>query len=316
MTRARHIAIAALVVLVARDAAAHELPTPAAWWTAWTFEPTIALPIAIAGVLYATGVVRVWRSARMGVGVRVWECVAFAGGWLALIVALVSPLHSLGEVLFSAHMAQHELLMVVAAPLLAVANPLLAFVWALPRPARGAVGHAVGAPPVRLVWGAITMPFVAWAVHAVVLWVWHVPALFEATLDDEGVHALQHLSFFGTALLFWWAVLRHRGVLGYGAATLYVFATSVHTALLGALLTFARTVWYPAYTATAPAWGLTPLEDQQLGGLIMWIPGGAIYVIAGLALIGRWLRTSPGAPFARKDIAAVPRPPTAGHVWQ
>jgi putative membrane protein len=276
----------------------------ASWWCSWTFEPAIVLPIAIAGALYAVGVVRLWHSARVGVGVRVWECVAFAGGWLALIVALLSPLHPLGEVLFSAHMAQHEVLMIIAAPLLAIANPLLAFVWGLPRPVRSAVGRFVGAPPVRLLWRAITIPFVAWAVHALALWVWHVPVLFEATLDSEAVHALQHLSFFGTALLFWWTVVRHRGVLGHGAATLYVFTTSVHTALLGALLTFARTVWYPAYTATAPAWGLTPLEDQQLGGLIMWIPAGAIYVIAALALIAQWLQAPSPSPFARDRVRA------------
>ncbi|HKC65760.1 MAG TPA: cytochrome c oxidase assembly protein, partial [Pyrinomonadaceae bacterium] len=133
----------------------------------------------------------------------------------------------------------------------------------------------------------------AWAVHALALWVWHIPVLFQATLDSEFIHTLQHLSFFFSALLFWWALIHgRRGLLGYGAATLYVFTTSVHSGLLGALITFAQGIWYPAYKGYTASWGLTPLEDQQLGGLIMWIPAGLVYIFAGLALFAGWLRES------------------------
>jgi cytochrome c2 len=126
--------------------------------------------------------------------------------------------------------------------------------------------------------------------HAAALWVWHIPRLFQATLTSELAHAWQHLSFFGTALCFWWALLYGRQERqGYGVAVLAVCTTALHSSLLGALLTFAPTPWYPAYVHTTAAWGLTPLEDQQLGGLIMWIPAGVVYLLAALALSAGWL---------------------------
>ena len=142
-------------------------------------------------------------------------------------------------------------------------------------------------------WHTISHPFSAWLIHAVALWMWHIPALFQATIDNDLVHFFQHASFLGSALLFWWAVLhgRHR-VSGYGMAVLYMFTTALHSGLLGALITFARRVWYPAYANTTVSWGLTPLEDQQLGGLIMWVPAGFVYVFAGLAFVVGWMRAS------------------------
>jgi putative membrane protein len=135
-------------------------------------------------------------------------------------------------------------------------------------------------------------PLIAWALHAAALWVWHMPLLFQATLTSELAHACQHLSFFGTALYFWWALLcGHQKLQGYGVAVLAVFTTALHSSLLGALLTLAHTPWYAAYAHTA-AWGLTPLEDQQLGGLIMWIPAGAVYLLAALALSAEWLQAA------------------------
>ncbi|PYK35494.1 MAG: cytochrome c oxidase assembly protein, partial [Verrucomicrobia bacterium] len=122
---------------------------------------------------------------------------------------------------------------------------------------------------------------------------WHAPALFEATLENESIHALQHASFLFSALLFWWAVIHGRKrALGFGLAVLYMFTTALHSGLLGALLTFANSVWYPGYAERTAAWGLTPLEDQQIGGLIMWIPAGLVYIAAGLALFAGWLRES------------------------
>jgi cytochrome c oxidase assembly factor CtaG len=146
---------------------------------------------------------------------------------------------------------------------------------------------------VQKVWRAVTHPLAAWAIHAAALWVWHMPALFQATLKSDLVHTLQHLSFLGSALLFWWALIHgRRGLMGYGAAVLYMFTTSLHSGVLGALITFARSAWYPAYANSTASWGLTPLEDQQLGGLIMWIPAGLVYVVAALALMVGWMRES------------------------
>jgi putative membrane protein len=210
-----------------------------------------------------------------------------------LFVALASPLHPLGEVLFSAHMAQHEVLMVGAAPLLVLGRPLIAFMWALPLERARTVGGWGKAAWFQSAWRKLTNPLAAWAIHAAALWVWHAPVLFQATLRSDFVHTLQHVSFLGSALLFWWALIHGpRGLMGYGAAVLYVFTTSVHSGLLGAFLTFTGTLLYPAYARTTASWGLTPLEDQQLGGLIMWVPAGLVYIIAGLALCAGWMRES------------------------
>ena len=130
-------------------------------------------------------------------------------------------------------------------------------------------------------------------IHAVALWGWHVPFLFELALHSESVHAVQHLCFIGSALLFWWTLIHGRhGRLGYGAAVVYVFTTAAHNSILGALLTLAPHPWYPTYVSTAHAWSITPLEDQQLGGLIMWIPAGVLLLVIGLALLIAWIGES------------------------
>ncbi|MBD0372117.1 MAG: cytochrome c oxidase assembly protein [Pyrinomonadaceae bacterium] len=262
-------------------------------WRTWGWEPVVLLSLALSAFLYVRGVRRLWLEASVGRGTSKLEAACFIGGWLALFVALVSPLHPWGRVLFSAHMTQHEVLMLVAAPLFVLSRPLVPFLWALPLAWAREIGGWGKQRVVQAVWGALKNPLVAWAIHAVALWMWHTPALFDATIHSEWVHTLQHASFFFSALLFWWAVVHGpQGVMGYGAATLYMFTTSLHSGLLGALITFAASAWYPAYQTTTETWGLTPLEDQQLGGLIMWIPAGLVYIVAGLMLFAGWLRES------------------------
>ena len=153
-------------------------------------------------------------------------------------VALVSPLHPLGEVLFSAHMIQHEILMLVAAPLLVLSRPLVPMLWGLPFEGRRTAGRWSKQSIVQSVWRALTVPAVAWFVHGAALWAWHAPRAFEATLSSDWIHAAQHVSFFGSALLFWWSLFYSRPTHSYGAAVLYLFSTAMHTSALGALLTF------------------------------------------------------------------------------
>jgi putative membrane protein len=268
--------------------------------TAWSLDLGIVAPLAIAAILFARG----WRRSR---GVSTLRAGCYWCGWGFLIIALVSPIHSLGEVLFSAHMAQHEILMLAAAPLLVLSRPLVAMLWALPIAWRKGLGQWSKGPGVQHVWRMMTQPLTAWCVHAAALWLWHAPNLFQATLGSAWTHSAQHLSFLGSALLFWWSLFYAHGRASYGASLLYVFTTAVHTSILGALLTFARTVWYPAYARTTPAWSLTPLEDQQLGGLIMWIPAGVVYLVGALALFAMWLRESDALAVRRgyaNDIAA------------
>ena len=298
----------AFAALPAAMALAHEEAIPENFQDlkhAWVFEPTIVLPLLISAWLYAQGLIRTWRASEIGGGIRVWEAGCFAGGWLALIVALVSPLHPWGRALFSVHMAQHEILMLIAAPLLVLGRPMAVFLRALPITWARSLAHASNNSVWQSIWCTISNALVAWFIHAAVLWVWHAPALMNAVIDNEFVHALQHICFLFSALLFWWAVIHGRQrALGYGMAVLYMFTTALHSGLLGVLMTFATSVWYPAYTNTTQAWGLTPLEDQQLGGLIMWIPAGVVYIVAGLALLAGWMKESEARLLRRRSLTA------------
>jgi cytochrome c oxidase assembly factor CtaG len=138
-----------------------------------------------------------------------------------------------------------------------------------------------------------TSAMVATSMQAIVLWAWHIPAVYQLTLESDLVHSAQHLSFLLSALLFWWAIIHSRaGQKGFGVSLVCVFVTMVHTGGLGALLTLSQTVWYPIYSERTGPWGLTPLDDEQLAGLIIWAPCGAVYVAAGLVLMYRWLKAA------------------------
>ncbi len=272
----------------------------------WNGDAWLWILIAASGWLYFAGVARLWRGSTPGAGISRLQVAAYWLGWLSLALALLSPLDVLGGTLFSAHMVQHEVLMLLAAPLLILGRPLGPFIWALPTSWRRPAATVCSATGLQATVRLLSIPVVAWTVHAAALWIWHVPALFQAALRNEAIHTVQHLSFFISALLFWWALLRPRaGGQHYGTAVIYVFTTGVHSSLLGALLTFASTAWYPAYRDTAPLWGLTPLEDQQIGGLIMWVPGGFVYLVAALALLGMWMIGGErGVRNARDNVAA------------
>lgn len=258
---------------------------PGNLWRAWEFDPGVVAPLAISALLYV-------RGSRKEVAADRNQRIYFWSGWGALALALISPLHPLGEALFSAHMVQHEILMLIAAPLLVLSRPLVTFLWGMPFEWRRSLGRWAKNDYVHGTWTTITDPFTAWWLHAAAIWIWHAPVMFDLTLESEAAHTAQHLSFFLSALLFWWALFYARGRKSYGAGVFYIFTTAVHTGILGALLTFSPHVWYHAYSATTQAWGLTPLEDQQLGGLIMWVPANLVYLAAGLVLFAKWLKES------------------------
>lgn len=271
-------------------AAAHDSPQV----LDWSFDPIVLAPLAVSGLAYALGLSRLWRAAGPGRGISLTGVAAFSGGWLVVAAALLTPLDTLGATLFSAHMIQHELLMLAAAPLLVLGRPLAAWSWALPERARKRLPSLLALRWIAGPWALVTAPVAAWVLHAVVLWLWHVPRFFEAALVSEAVHTLQHASFLAAALLFWWATLATtRRPEAHAGTVLLLFTTMLHTGALGALLTFSDTIWYPLYGTRATTFGLTALEDQQLGGLIMWVPGGTVYLVAGLALLGRMLMRRP-----------------------
>jgi putative membrane protein len=260
---------------------------------AWEFDPLVIAGLALLAILYILGLYRLWRRTEVGSAVSVWHAAAFAGSWLSLFLALVSPLHPWGAVLFSAHMTQHEILMLISAPLLVLSRPMVASVWAVPASWRQPINSFFRSGPVYTGWRFLTFPLAAWIVHFIALWLWHLPYLFQATLRSDLVHTLQHFSFFGSALLFWWSIIAgRRGAQSLGAGVLFLFTTSMHSGILGAFLTFSTRDLYPAYAATSGFWGLSPLEDQQLGGLIMWIPAGLVYIVAALIMFAEWLAES------------------------
>jgi len=285
-----------LCAVVPRTVWAHtgRAPEPHDVWTSWNFAPIVIAGLALAAWVQARGVRALWRRAGVGRGLARWRVAAFAGGLVAVALALLSPIDTVGSALFAVHMIQHMLLVVVAAPLLVLGDTGTAALWALPIRARRRVGrwwrHARLLPAI---WHALRLPLVAFTLHVGALWLWHLPSLYDAALRNEAVHVTEHASFFLTALLFWYPLAdRHRARrFGVGTATLYLFAAGLQCTMLGALMAFARHPWYVAHYGTTAAWGLTPLEDQQLAGLIMWIPAGLVYLVALLPIVLPVLRT-------------------------
>jgi cytochrome c oxidase assembly factor CtaG len=298
---ARAIATTAITVFVmGGELRAHGLAAEAIH--RWHWEPiTVGLLVASAA-LYAAGTRAVWRRAGVGRGVRRWQACSFAGGLLSLALALLSPVVWLSTILFSMHMTQHEILMLVAAPLLVFGQPLFAMLWALPRGGRESWGRWSQRPFVARSWQALTGPLTVFLMHAFALWIWHTPRLYEAALHSEAIHAVEHLCFVLTAALFWWAMIHGRyGRIGYGIAVLYIFLTAIHSSVLGALMTISPGVLYTDYAAAGALWHVDPLEDQQLAGLLMWVPSGLVFIIFGLALFAAWL----GQSDKRVDLGSV-----------
>ncbi|HZE09825.1 MAG TPA: cytochrome c oxidase assembly protein [Gemmatimonadaceae bacterium] len=267
----------------------------------WSFAPGIVIGIAVPAALYAVGVTRVWRAAGAGRGISIPSALMFAAAIATLIVALLSPLDELADQLQSVHMIQHLLLILVVPPLLLMGEPVRAFVWALPHPARAAVPGWIRIPFWRRLALLLTAPSAAFVLHATALLIWHAPGPYDAAVRNETIHALEHLCFLGTALLFWWVVMAPPPFrrLSIALRVPYVVGMSLVGASIGVVLTFASSPLYDAYVATAPVLGMSALEDQQLAGLIMWIPGGFAYLIAATALFMNWMK----AVDARADAA-------------
>jgi putative membrane protein len=309
----RSLLLALLLAAPAAAAGAHggEPVAPEDVWTRWS--PALLVPIAVAGGLYRQGRRALVRRAVRGRGAAAWRGAAFAGGLAALATALVSPLDAVAGALFAAHMAQHLLLVLVAAPLLVLGAPLVPWLWALPPGWRRALGRGWRrARLLRASWRALTQGTVAWALHAGALATWHAPGLYQAALADARLHGLEHASLLLTAALFWWVPLHPQPGrrLDAGLGVLYLFAMATATGLLGALITLARSPWYPAHAPGAALWGLAPLDDQRLAGLLMWVPAGLVYLGAALGLASLWLRGAAARPAraaARTSPARAPR---------
>jgi cytochrome c oxidase assembly factor CtaG len=270
---------------------AHHPVAPGSLSTQWTFEPGTVALIAAGATLYAVGRARLRRRGGESVA-KPTRALAFYAGLALLAIALLSPVHAMGETLFSAHMVQHLLLILGAAPLLVFGAPMLPLLVALPPALRRDVSALRRRYRLDKASRALMYPPVVWGLHAVALWSWHFPALYQLALDNSLLHALEHASFLLSALAFWSLVIttKPRRRLAQPLAILFVFTTALHSGALGALLAFASRPLYSLHAHGAEAWGLTPLADQQLAGLVMWVPPGAFYLLAMAVLGLRWLR--------------------------
>lgn len=242
-----------------------------------------ALPIVLAAGAYLVGAERLWRRAGRGRVVRRTHVAAWLAGLAVAGVAAAPPAERLAAALAWVHMVQHLALVLVAPALLAAARPSLPLVWSLPPHVRRRLPRV--RPPVAVVL------VLAWTAHLGVLLVWHVPGAYEAALGSPLLHALEHASMLAAGGVLWHALLRPspRGRTT-GAAAVAAATTGLLSGAIGVLLLFSRVTWYAWYDATAPAYGLTALEDQQLAGAIMWVGGGLPYAAATCWLFARWLR--------------------------
>jgi cytochrome c oxidase assembly factor CtaG len=285
--------------------------------TDWHAHPSVLIGCAALALGYAAATRLRQRRAAL----------SFLAGALVLALALLSPLHTLGErYLFSAHMVQHLLLLQAVPPLLLLGLPEQAgkdvyhqdtktprtfkdnrfFVsWCLggySRIIEIGCAFAVAAEQV------LGRPSIAWLLGVGTMWLWHAPGLYNATLAHQNVHIVEHLTFLATAVIFWWPLLGPARRLAPLGAAVYLFAAMAASSVLGIILTFAPPGLYPAYLQPIDelgilpllrqGWGLTPAADQQLGGLLMWVPGNLAYLGALIAMLARWYRMPDGEPLA------------------
>jgi putative membrane protein len=265
-------------------------PAPHDLWSAWSLHPLL-----LGGLLLAAWAYRRGQSRGPKRQVDRWRAMGFTAALVALGLALLSPLDALSSALASAHMVQHLLLLLAAAPLLALSAPSSAILRGSPLAVRRASGRwrrRLGLAHGNL--AVLRHPAAVWLLSVGVLWFWHAAAPYDAALDSEPIHLLEHVSFLVTAVLFWHVVVGVRGAarVSGGLGVLLVFAMAMQSVFLSVLLTFARTPWYSGYATTTASWGLDPLTDQQLAGVLMWIPAGGIYLAVALALLVSWIRAT------------------------
>jgi putative membrane protein len=267
-------------------------PAPHDLWSTWNLDPVLLGGFLLAAWAYRRGQA---SGPRRPVDSRRASC--FTAALVALGLALLSPLDALASALASAHMVQHLLLLLVAAPLLALSAPSSTILRGSPLAVRRASGRwrrRLGLTHGNL--GVLRHPAAVWLLNVGVLWFWHAATPYDAALDSELLHLLEHAGFLLTAVLFWHVIIGVRGAarVSNGLGVLLVFAMAMQSVFLSVLLTFARTPWYSGYAATTAPWGLDPLTDQQLAGVLMWIPAGGIYLAVALALLVSWIRATEG----------------------
>lgn len=254
---------------------------------AWRFDPLVLAGLALAAAGYAW-LVRQVNRAHPASRHRPYRSWLFASGLAAIGVGLLSPIEAYEGSLFSAHMVQHLLLELVAAPLIVAGAPMTLALRAAAPPLRRSLLRLLHSRVLRVV----SFPVIAWLLFAAVNWGWHFSALYDQALESPALHHLQHATFLAAGLLFWWPVLgADPGPwrLPHPVRLLYLFLAMPQNSFLGVALMSAATVRYPHYATNARTWGPTPLEDQQLGGIIMWVGGDLAFLAAMGVVVAMWM---------------------------
>jgi putative membrane protein len=250
-------------------------PSPAGLLVRWNLDPVL-IAVLLAGLaLFLVGNRRVGRTPGRSV---TWRGRLFFAGWLTLALALVSPLCPLSVSLFSARVAQHMIISLVAAPLILLGRPGLAYAALWPQTARNLAPDFIA--------GRLRGAVASAAIFTAMMWFWHAPGPYDATFASPVVYWLMHLTVFGAALLVWNVLLdpspaRSTPVLAVGAIS------TLQMTFLGALITLTPRALYAPHVLTPYAWGLTQASDQQIGGLIMWVPGCSIFLAVTLFTLAR-----------------------------
>lgn len=253
----------------------------------WNWDPYVISSLLLLVSAYGKGYLNLKKKKKL----LSREVLFFSLSILVLFTALISPVDVWSDELQSWHMIQHMLIMMLAAPLFVLAIPLYVYLWSLPVSFRHRIkplyrwlyGHKSG-------WYFLWQPVLLWSVFAFTLWIWHLPRFYEAALNKEWLHDIQHISFFITSCLFWRVLLDpiHRFKMGRALGIFYLFATTLHATLLGVFMTLSPKLWYDFYLKKTHAWNMSALEDQQLAGLIMWMPACTIYVLMTVYIFILW----------------------------
>ncbi len=263
----------------------------------WSPDPLVVIGALVVGWLYARGsgnLREIGKRTRRGLIISSGRIAAFWAGLGTMVIALASPLDTVTATVFTAHMIQHILLIAVGPPLILLGSPMTVILNGVPRSWRRPIARASGLPAISGTMAILTIPVIAWSVHAITLWIWHDPTLYQAAVRHEWLHLVEHFSFVATAFFYWWTIIpasnRAHNNVGPAFGILSVFAMGMQGAALGAILSFWGSVIYPVYGGRSELWGISALSDQRLAGLVMWIPAGSIYLVAALLLLGQWFQ--------------------------
>jgi len=272
----------------------------------WDWRVDVIVVLVLAGTIYTIG----WRRLRHRYKdftppkaqlrhrrqlATDWRLISYLSGLVLIGVTLMSPLDLFGGQFFFVHMIQHLMLVMVIPPLLLIANPFPFFLWGLPLAIRPPVARLFNPESTfRHVLRSITQPGLVWLIFIAVFLGWHDPNLYNAALQNDWVHDLEHITFFGTAMLFWWHVMRVGPRIHprftRGARIAYLLVTVPVNMLTGVFIAFSTEPIYTYYTSVPRIGGMTVMQDQMAGGLIMWIPGSMMYIFGALIIISKWVQ--------------------------